>query len=176
MHNGRRIKNALRKFAERANAEVECINNGGCCVVTAIIGEWLEHIGVKCEAVTPCGGEWGAGDPPAVVRQRVNNRHSMRDWKQNGLSFAHVAVRFVMPSGRVVIWDTEGFYHSRQFGPWEHYAPAEFGHGLTIAEARAMADAPDRTWNPRFDRDNIPTLEALAREVFEPMALQTEGA
>lgn len=157
------LLSTLRKLGKTLETEVDCINYGGCGVVAGLVGAKLEALGLQVDVVTQSVG-WGL--KPSLVRSNVKDKSDPADWDRNGLSRAHLAVRFRSYNGRLYSWDSEGLYYGgTNFGIDGYQTTAKMGEGLTVEETKAMSSVT-HGWNPTFDRGNIPAIERIVNVFF----------
>lgn len=172
----------LRALTKALRA-INMINRGGCGVVAGIVGEHLERLGVPVEVVTPSKKDctW-LGAVPATVRARIEEHWGglpetadNEIWDEHGLWRNHLALRF-RSNGRTYTWDSTGTLRSAtmfgrlddQIRPW-HVAEYAFGLGMTVRECKHISRSR-RGWNSAFDRAQVPTIRAMAREAFKGAA------
>lgn len=141
--------------------------------MAGIVGEILELLGIPVEVVTPAEEYWGT--PPREARERMEyfgENWTVWDWDNNGLSRAHLAVRFKL-RGKVYTWDSDGLLCSDRYfgrladGSPAHSADYQFGAGMTVQECIEISSTPDG-WNERFDRRQIPLMRELAHQHLLP--------
>lgn len=174
----------LRRLAKALREQCESINHGGCGVVAAEVGACLMELGVPVEVVTPhTPGVGWRGEVPARVRAGIIERWGLDpaeaepdEWDAAGLWRTHLALRF-QSNGKTYTWDSEGTVHSAHWfgklyiggervGRYWHRAGYEFGQGMTIPECANISKGAVG-WNSRFDRRQVPTIRALAREFLQ---------
>ena len=171
------LKRRLRRLSRALNTQTRGdINWGGCGVMAGIVGEILELWGIPVEVVTPTEYDWGVS--PKEARERLQAEYwgenwtahdwTAHDWDRNGLSRAHLAVRFVM-GGKLYTWDSAGLLCSDRFfgrsdcGEPSHVADYPFGEGMTVQECVQISSTPSG-WNSTFDRSQIPLMRELAHQ------------
>lgn len=150
------LKRRLETLGDAITAHVDSPNYGGCGVIAGCVGRALQKLDVLCEVVTPVD----FGEPASVVRANVTHPGSAKDWDRNGLSRAHLAVRFRY-DGATYCWDSEGLYEGGdKFG--DYSTTAEFGDGLTVSECVKISSHP-AGWNRTFDRRQTPLIKHLVQ-------------
>jgi hypothetical protein len=155
----KRLVRQLRKLAEKITEHIDSPNYGGCGVIAGIVGKHLQGRGYMVEVVTPCDTYYGL--PAAKVRANVRNVDDVEEWDDNGLSRRHLAVRF-RSNGRCYTWDSDGLRLGvSKFGKADYVTSKKFGDGLSVAECIKISSS-GRSWNPSFDRGQIPKIRHLA--------------
>lgn len=160
----------LRRLQRAITEHVAWPNHGGCAVIAGIVGEHLRDLGFDVEIVTPVNkGALFETKPAAEVRNNLPAKWSWNHWDENGLSRAHLAVRF-RSGGRCYTWDSETLLRKAGwFGrastwtgwPGKYQTSAKFGDGMTVDECNKLAST-GKGWNTTFDRKQIPTIRTLA--------------
>ena len=120
----------LDALAESLRDCFDDINSGGCGVMAGIVGKHIERMGLVCDVATPT-----TYDQPAAgaIRNKIDDRTNPNDWSKNGLSRAHLAIRFrIGPT--VYLWDSdEGV--GQPGADFQYGLTTEsFGLGLSVSE------------------------------------------
>lgn len=170
------LKRRLRRLSRALNTQTKGdINWGGCGVMAGIVGEILQLWGIPVEVVTPAEYDWSVS--PKEARERLQAEYwgenwTARDWDNNGLHRAHLAVRFLL-GGKLHTWDSDGLLCSDKFfGRLScceptHVADYPFGDGMTVQECIEISSTP-RGCNRTFDRRQIPLMRKLAHQHLLP--------
>lgn len=167
----------LLETLERVAAEVSevtrgTINYGGCGLLAAEVGKYLEARGIPCDVATTDGGRgYGSNAPAAEVRPLVKNPRNPYDWDLNGLGRKHLALRFKLGED-VYTWDSDVLIRGDTvMGEDADPAAGPFGTGLTVTEC-ATISRRRIGWNRTFNRArHMPKIRAIIRK-----ALSTEVA
>lgn len=153
---------ALRKI-QKDVSHIHDMNYGGCGVFAYIVGEELKKIGWEVDIVTP---SYGRGGIPSKIRRYVKN-NSPDEWSRNGLSRAHLAVRFKTPKGVVYTYDSDCLNRGgSKFGWFEWLCEYPFGEGLTVEETKEMCKTGEG-WNQTFNRKQIPEIRSTIKKSFK---------
>ena len=166
------LKRRLRRLSRALNTQTCDINWGGCGVMAGIVGGILELWGIPVEVVTHATG--CSGVSPAEARHGLywgeeaenDGRWDSAAWDGEGLSRAHLAVRFMLGADTYT-WDSDGLIKSDKYfgrcedGSTSYCADYPFGDGMTVAECVHISSTPDG-WNYMFDRRQIPRMRKLA--------------
>lgn len=133
----------------------ENINCGGCGIFAYLVAEKLQNLGLDVEIVTPVDS-WSVA--ANRVRHRIKNPVDAHEWSDNGLSRAHLAVRFKTKTGNIYTYDSETLYKGGSlFGKRLYRTNRRFGTGLTIKETKAMCKRVEG-WNREFNRTEVPEI------------------
>lgn len=154
-----KLVDALNQLACDLSNEFEYINNGGCGSMAAMVGKHLERMGVVCDVATP-----DYGNAAGQVRNKVGNRNMVGDWDSNGVSRAHLAIRFKL--GPVVrLWDTDNGV-AGSLPDW-NLTGNMMGLGLSVQECDWISNTgPDSAWNRTFDRDQLPGMQDMVDDAL----------
>lgn len=154
----------LKDISKEANACVEDINHGGCCVMAHLIAKEMRRLGVEAEGVASSGN-------PLEIRKIHSKTGDGHWWESNGVDFEHVAVRFKY-KGKIYTYDTDILRKSSNlFGLWEYTADGEFGSGLRVSELKKIASTR-KFWNTSFNRKDIPVLKKIVEKHFKQIKIK----
>ena len=88
--------------------EIPNINQGGCCVFAALLGQQLERMGIAAWGVAAANEAWAdAASDPEDVRPQLHNPFSITEWSAHGTAFYHVLLRFKL-DGKLYQCDSTG--------------------------------------------------------------------
>lgn len=165
----------LRSLASELIENHPFVDNGGCCVVAAQIAKHLEQRNIPNRIVC---ADWSLTNDGNVnlddIRPNIDpkNKH---DWEENGVGFVHVLVEFDHDGKTYTFDSTDGVLEVDEF--WEKSASGNLnrfrldGH-FTVEEATAMANT--NSWNPMFDRGQIPIVRRRITRFFNKHILNQE--
>ena len=145
---------SLNALGQRINRFYPTINNGGCCIYAATVGEELLKRGLKVRAVVAnCSGASALTLDLNKVRRYVDNTGQKNAWNSAGIYFNHVGVEFEL-GGKWFIYDSDGV------NPRGPRLGSYFVHPgfISVADAKALADESEG-WNIDFNRRSIPYLK-----------------
>jgi hypothetical protein len=171
------VLSRMNNLACAITNQVDCPNYGGCAVIAAHVGMYLEQAGLLKDIVTQYnkGGEYGKS--PKYVREVLKAENARTDdcsnWDMNGLSRSHLAVRFEF-CGLLYTWDSDGTRQGgNRFGDKREYRAPPVGEGLFVDECIALAN-DEAQWNSRFNREQIPKIEKIIREHLSSLKQEIE--
>jgi hypothetical protein len=147
----------LNKMGKVVNRRFPYVNNGGCCVFAAIVGQILVQKGIPVKGIVAA---WRASlddtKPIYEIRKRVQS-NLVEDWERHGLCFSHVGLEFKHDGQK---WH----YHSKgaQKAGKEFDNMPVFRGRLTVDEMAELAGT-DNGWNPTFDRNEIPRMYSVIK-------------
>lgn len=142
---------ALNTLGRRINRSYPALNEGGCCVYAATIGEELLKRGLKVRVVI--ANSFEAKKNLNRVRHKVNNTNQKRDWNSAGIYFNHVGVEFKL-GGKWFLYDSDGVNpRGKKLGSYQVHPGF-----ISVADAKALADE-SKGWNCSFSRRSIPHLK-----------------
>ena len=142
---------ALNTLGQRINKSYPNINNGGCCVYAAAVGEELLKRGVNVRTVV--ANSYDASLNINKARKGVNNTNQKDEWNQAGVYFNHVGVEFKL-GGKWFLYDSDGVNpRGKKLGSYKVHPGF-----LSVEEAKALA-AEAKGWNDSFNRRSIPALK-----------------
>lgn len=154
---------ALNDLGERVMNRNPYINNGGCCVFAAAVGEQLQKRGVETWVIvgtypeTFDDDEDGYHDIDIRYVEAKLKKKPLYVWNDNNIFFTHVGLGFRI-GDRFYNYDSHGV-RTEDFYLGEYML---YKGGLSVETARFLADQEDG-WNECFDRSQIPDLRRYIR-------------
>ena len=169
MNKTRKILRIMETMGRDMLGVTPYVNYGGCGIVAAMVGREMQKLGFEVDVVTPTNKS-SKTSIPAVVRNKLKKKKKDRNdamvWSSNGLSRAHLALRFKIGK-RLYTWDTDVLHRDgKYFGDVAYYCGYRFGRGLTVRETSAMC-VQKLGWNETFPRDQIPELRKIVKDHME---------
>jgi len=163
------LRDDLRQLSDELISNHPNIDNGGCCVVAAFVGEHLQQLGIPVRIA--CGNYYRSPNLDAI--RRTCNRHWRNNqrgvlpkdaWVSNGVDLAHVLVEF-KENGRWYTFDaTNGpstIKHHWSNSPWNKCRGF-----MTVEEAQSLW-REEHGWCEDFNRRQIPTVKARIKKFFK---------
>ena len=157
---------SIKHLCNDINNAAENINDGGCCVFAAKLGEQLSKFGKVSIRVIGYENEWGRNIND--IREVVNDNFDVTEWQSNGVSFWHVFIEFKYKRTLYQI-DSTGVYNVNRGQTLVPKHNALLDGCFTIDEAKQFASTP-KGWNRCFDRNKIPLIEFMMDKFFEDCA------
>lgn len=157
----------LRRLAKQLGTTLIQPNRGGCCVIAAEVAAQLEKIVPTRIRVSndDCEAEDNANLNQMVdyLGPQVDDHNA---WNDAYIFFGHVIVEFDY-QGKTYHMDTSGVRLAKKRDPSFNW-PMYDGH-LPLHAAKALADIPGN-WNKKFNRDQIPHLRKMVKDVLSPLS------
>lgn len=168
------LLNRLRRLAKNLNNTLINPNRGGCCVIAAEVGAYLEQI--VPVRIRVSNDHFDFMDEDDWEGCDYNNLNDLIDvlgpraedqfaWNENDVFFGHVIVEFDV-DGRTYHMDTSGVRLAKKRDP--SFGWLMYDGYLPVNVAKALADVPGN-WNWKFDRRQIPAIKKMVRHAFAPL-------
>jgi hypothetical protein len=153
----------IQEIGHRIAEHIPFINHGGCCVYAAILADRLQEHGIPVWGRV--ADSWCASVNTARDNAAKNNisLESVSDWNRAGLSFCHVFLQFVL-DGEHYSHDTDNIVSGNPKSFANHTVQDGY---LSVTELKTLA-ASVCGWNRVFNRDQIPTIQAMVDEYLPP--------
>lgn len=163
------LTSSLERLGNEANATFAYLNSGGCCVFASFVARELASKGYRAKGVVVSYNSHAAnGKPLSINEARKNVKYnSMRQWADNGVFFSHIGIEFQEGSTRRR-YDSYGVIGAKS----KLMGMSAYQGRLSVPELEDLS--LDDNWNPTFDRNLIPRVEALVKKHLSdiPFAVQ----
>ena len=149
----------INTIVKEIDEKIEHINCGGCCVFAESIYPYLDELGLEPKIKVIEFG--GSSSDLTIIRKKMKNSLSLREWNANGVYFNHVAVQFTYRK-RVYIVDSTGVFIEAKFQYVSEFLTGYFSR----AEARSFSK-DESGWNYWFERSNISEIKKGLKKGFK---------
>lgn len=152
----------LNQLGVDITKEIPDINNGGCCVFAAIVGEELakKRIPIRFAVADVPDPDCLFEQPFDLVRKAITC-NTLGNWNYHGVYFGHVFVEFDY-NRNSYYYDTDGVIHATNVPPRSCDDYEIYVDRLTLDEVRELA-ACQQGWNTKFNRRYIPSMRKLIK-------------
>ena len=141
------------------NDNFSLVNHGGCACVAAMLAKALRHT-FPIMRITSSDAWGDSNNNIDEIRQVMSNNLDKNEWYENGIEFGHVWVEIYI-DGNWYALDSTGVSTAKELHR-KCGIPAE--GSFSIEEVQALADT--ETWNPSFDRNQLPAIQELISETI----------
>ena len=134
----------------------DAINYGGCACVATMLAKQLRNT-YPVMRLTSCHSDWSAAPAGDIdeIRKCLNNNMSLDEWYDNGITFNHVWLEIFVDDCWYALDSTGVHTVENMYSLWKTPAAGSF----TIDEMEALSE--DTSWNPRFNRNQLPNMQAM---------------
>jgi hypothetical protein len=160
------LRDALNWLGDDVESKINCLNYGGCCVFAGMVATALENKGYPVQGRVAA---YSASRGTANIHnaRRHVKKNSVGEWNIQGIHFGHVGLE-VYDGQDIYLYDSNGCRDPIELLDGMH----SYEGRLTAKEMTELwlyngpARGYDISWNPEFNRTQIPKLYKIIQSHF----------